>query len=112
MITVTKYCELCHDQFQIQRETPHEIKITLARIKYCPECRALKIKQQKRAERVRREQPTEPSPYGTVAEWNKGFERFWAKRGMKEPHEPFNPPYVEPAPHTTIKSNEESEVFT
>lgn len=95
MYESVKRCESCHKEFIVQKNTLPELKRSMIGIKYCPECRKKRVQEQKRASYIRKDQPSEPSPFGSRAEWDAGFKKFWAKRGMAEPHESFNPPYTE-----------------
>lgn len=95
MYESVKRCESCKKDFIVKKNTLPELRRSMIRLKYCPDCRKAKAQEQKRASYIRKDQPAEPSPFGSRAEWDAGFKKFWAKRGMEEPHEPFNPPYTE-----------------
>lgn len=95
MYEATKRCESCKKEFIVQKNTLPELKRSMIRLKYCPACRKIKVQEQKRISHTRIDQPGEQSQFGSRAEWDAGFKKFWAKRGMEEPSGTFNPPYIE-----------------
>lgn len=94
MYTAKKRCVRCHEYVIIEKPTMPEIHMAMARLKYCPVCRETVIKSQKySSNKKRKPNAYDNVKFGTQSMWDTGFQKFWAKRGMKEPTGTFNPPY-------------------
>ena len=97
MFTAKKRCVRCHEYVTIQKPTMPELHMAMARLKYCPVCRDAVARKQRAISNHNKKHPNsyDYTKYGTQSMWDKGFQTFWAKRGMPEPVGTFNPPYEE-----------------
>lgn len=77
-------CKSCGKSFIIEKPTQGQLNSSIAKIRFCPECRA--IRRAEGAKKYNEAVRTGRTPYvrepNIVKLVDEGYRRFWAKRGI------------------------------
>lgn len=85
--TGTITCSVCGKTVTITGDTNESFLKKMRRQKYCEECRVIKLKESIALSRKKeRKKAKENEPLQiNFREFDKGYERFWKKRGLEPP---------------------------
>lgn len=88
MLESIKACDRCGSLYHIYAEDEVSMKRKIQKSKYCEDCKVIKRKEAAKEQRKKRRTKLTPDDNPVMInkrEFDKGYERFWAKRGMEPP---------------------------